>query len=208
MDVKMINTLADLKVAQNQLKRESLRAGKAEGKETKLMEKEMKKNNTELARLHAQNAVRKRKEKGDFLKRASEIDALAGKVQNIAKSQTLAITFEGITRRLNVAVATMSPDRIASVTMEFEEQVDRVDTASELMHNSSMSMTATSMPQDEVDRMMAEAADNIGVKLSQDLMGVPASKGTIGQGTEEEDGLSERLRALRNKAEPSGALKT
>ena len=60
------------------------------------------------------------------------------------------------------------------------------------------SATAVGTPQDEVDRLMAQAADKAGVELSEDLQAATPAKSKLNQVEQEEDGLSERLRALRN----------
>jgi len=87
--------------------------------------------------------------------------------------------------------------QIATVMMEFEKQFDSVDSATELYEDISKSATATATPQDAVDNLLAQAADKAGVELTEDLQAATPAKTKVNI-EQEEDGLTERLRALRN----------
>lgn len=81
--------------------------------------------------------------------------------------------------------------------VDFEKAFENVDSASELYQDITNSATATSAPQEDIDRLMAQAADRAGVELSEDLqMATPATR--VGPTEQEEDAFTERLRALRN----------
>jgi charged multivesicular body protein 1 len=81
---------------------------------------------------------------------------------------------------------------------KFEEQFENLDVATEYYENASSSATAVGTPQEDVDRLMAQAADKAGVELQEDLQPAPQAKIKTGPTEQEEDGLNERLRALRN----------
>lgn len=82
----------------------------------------------------------------------------------------------------------------------FETQFEDLDVATAYYENATSSATAVGTPQDDVDRLMAQAADKAGVELNQELEGAGAApaKTKTGPTEEMEDGLNERLRALRN----------
>jgi charged multivesicular body protein 1 len=80
----------------------------------------------------------------------------------------------------------------------FERQFEDVDTATQLYDEMTSSATATSAPQDEVDKLMAQAADKAGVELNEDLQSATPAKTAIDTSEQGENVLSERLAALRN----------
>lgn len=81
---------------------------------------------------------------------------------------------------------------------KFETQFEDLDVATAYYENATSSATAVGTPQEDVDRLMAQAADKAGVELNQELEGATPAKTKIGPTEEMEDGLNERLRALRN----------
>jgi charged multivesicular body protein 1 len=88
--------------------------------------------------------------------------------------------------------------QIASVMVDFEKQFENVDSATELYQDITSSATAVGTPQEDVDRLMAQAADKAGVDLQQDLQEATPAKTKVGPTEQEEEAFTERLRALRN----------
>lgn len=81
----------------------------------------------------------------------------------------------------------------------FETQFEDLDVATGYYENATSSATATATPQDDVDRLMNQVADEAGVELSHEMAGATPQQ-NIQQPAEEEreDKLGERLRALRS----------
>ena len=181
----------------------------------------MKQGHNDIARIYAQNAVRKRHEKLNLLLLASRVDAVAGRVQTAVTMRQITGNMMKVNRSLDVAMKSMSPERvrshtlqidgllasikqgesltkiqIAAVMVDFEKQFENVDSATELYQDITSSATAVGTPQEDVDRMMAQAADKAGVELQSDLQEAPKTK--VGPTEQEEDAFTERLRALRN----------
>lgn len=83
----------------------------------------------------------------------------------------------------------------------FETQFEDLDVATGYYENATSSATATATPQEDVDKLMGQVADEAGVELSQEMAGATPAKdiASPAQGQEErEDRLGERLRALRS----------
>jgi len=81
----------------------------------------------------------------------------------------------------------------------FETQFEDLDVATGYYENATSSATAVGTPQEDVDRLMNQVADEAGVELNQEMAGAtPAQTIKTGPTEVEEDGLGERLRALRN----------
>lgn len=84
---------------------------------------------------------------------------------------------------------------------KFESQFSDLDVQTSYMEEAMSNTTATSTPQDEVDALMKQTAEEANIELqhdlaSRDVASLPdvAAKEVIG---EEDDRLAARLRALR-----------
>lgn len=83
----------------------------------------------------------------------------------------------------------------------FETQFEDLDVATGYYENATSSATAVGTPQEDVDRLMSQVADEAGVELNQEMASATPAKAIASKSgpTEvEEDGLGERLRALRS----------
>ena len=82
---------------------------------------------------------------------------------------------------------------------KFESQFEDLDVATGYYENATSSATAVGTPQDDVDRLIGQVADEAGVELQAEMK-APESGLKSGANAEEEreEELGERLRALRN----------
>jgi len=87
---------------------------------------------------------------------------------------------------------------------KFEAQFADLDVQTSYMEDAISSTTAVSTPQDQIDTLMRQTAEEANIELqhdlaAKDLSSVPSltTKDTIG---EEDNKLAERLRALRPAA--------
>ena len=82
---------------------------------------------------------------------------------------------------------------------KFETQFEDLDVATGYYENATSSATAVGTPQDDVDKLMNQVADEAGVELQAEMRDAQAPvKVQQGPTEVEEEGLGERLRALRN----------
>ena len=91
--------------------------------------------------------------------------------------------------------------QISAVMDRFETQFEDLDVATGYYENATSSATAVGTPQDDVDRLIGQVADEAGVELQAEMTSpdkvAPVKTGPEGL-EEREEGLGERLRALRN----------
>jgi len=80
---------------------------------------------------------------------------------------------------------------------KFETQFEDLDVATGYYENATSSATATGTPQEDVDRLMNQVADEAGVELKQEMNAAGAAPTKIGQTEQKEEELGERLRKLR-----------
>lgn len=82
---------------------------------------------------------------------------------------------------------------------KFETQFEDLDVVTGYYENATSSATAVATPQDDVDRLIHFVADKAGVELQAEMK--TPEKGILTKNVTEEqreEGLGERLRALRN----------
>lgn len=72
----------------------------------------MKEGHHDVARIYAQNAVRKQNEKLNLLQLASRVDAVSGRVQTAATMQKISANMMKVNNSLAVATNMMSPERV------------------------------------------------------------------------------------------------
>merc|ERR1712038_1900050 len=148
----------NLKFAAKELERCSKKSDKEEKAEKLKLKKAIEKGNHEVARIHAENAIRQKNQSLNYLRMSARVDATASRVQSALTTKKVTKSMEGAMNQT----------------------------------------TATNVPQDSVDVLMRQAADEAGLELNMDLPG-PAQS-TVGQSTQasvEQDELSQRLAKLR-----------
>ncbi|KAF2867561.1 hypothetical protein BDV95DRAFT_581223 [Massariosphaeria phaeospora] len=192
------NTVMQLKFTVKQLNRQSNRAGKDELAEKRKVERALKQGQPDIARIYADNAIRKQDEKLDLLRLAGRVDAVASKLSTAATMRTISQGIAKATRSLEIASKQMSPERIVGVMEKFEEEVQKMDVNAEMMQNAAKDSTNKTASIDAVDALMNKAADKVGVELQQDLDAATPAKTQLGHTGLDEEAFQQRLRALRN----------
>lgn len=87
----------------------------------------MKQGHNDIARIYAQNAVRKQNEKLNLLQLASRVDAVAGRVQTAVTMRQITGNMMKVNRSLDVAMKSMSPERVRSCTPQTEYYLPNSD---------------------------------------------------------------------------------
>jgi charged multivesicular body protein 1 len=104
-----------------------------------------------------------------------------------------------VVRGMDVAMNSMDLEKISAIMDRFETQFEDLDVATGYYENATSSATAVGTPQEDVDKLMSQVADEAGVELQTEMNGAEAPKKIDAGGVEErEEGLGDRLRALRN----------
>lgn len=190
--------LFNLKFTAKQLNRQAAKANKDEQTEKAKLKKAVQQNHSDIAKIYAQNAIRKKNENLNLLRLASRIDAVASRVQTAVTMRQVTGSMANVVRGMDSAMKSMNLEQISAVMDRFETQFEDLDVATGYYENATSSATATATPQEDVDRLMNQVADEAGVELSQEMAGAtPASNIQQPAEEEREDKLGERLRALR-----------
>ncbi|RPA85839.1 hypothetical protein BJ508DRAFT_221872 [Ascobolus immersus RN42] len=192
------NALFNLKFTSKQLNRQAVKAGKEEQTERNKVKKAIMAGNHDIARINAQNAVRKSQERLNLLRLASRLDAVASRVQTAVTMRNVSKDMVGVVKGMDVAMKNMNLDRISQVMEKFEQQFEDVDVMTGYYENATQTSTAVGTPQEDVERLMSQVADEAGLQLNQSLADATPVQNKPVVSQEEEEGLESRLRALRN----------
>lgn len=156
----------------------------------------MQAGNNDIAKLYAQNAIRKSNERLNLLRLASRIDAVASRVQTAVTMRQVSGSMAQVVKGMDQAMASMNLEKISMIMDKFETQFEDLDVAAGYYENATAGATAVGTPQEDVDRLMGQIADEAGLEM-QSEMPEAATQKIHAPTPVEEDGLGERLRALR-----------
>ncbi|KAI8880633.1 hypothetical protein K501DRAFT_324913 [Backusella circina FSU 941] len=194
------NQLFQLKFTAKQLNKQSKRCQKDEGTEKNKLKKAIQDGNMEGARIYASNAIRKKNEALNLLKLSSRIDAVASRVQTAITMRKVSNSMAMVVKGMGRAMETMNLEKISMVMDQFESQFEDLDVQTGYMEGAMAGTTTMSTPQDEVDSLMHQVADEHGLELNNALNELEPSKVLNEPKQKERDEdqlLTERLRALR-----------
>ena len=122
----------------------------------KTKKKAMEKGNMEGARIYAENAIRLHNQSLNYLKLSSRIDAVAARVNTAIQMGNLTKNMQNIVKSMDSVMASMDVEKISAVMDKFEQQFEDMDLNSKFMENAIDSTTAQTMPENDVENLMAQ----------------------------------------------------
>ncbi|CAN3355034.1 vacuolar protein-sorting-associated protein 46 [Diutina catenulata] len=193
-------SLFQLKFTAKQLNRQAAKAAKEELQEKAKVKKALTQGNNDIAQLYAQNAIRKANERVNLLRLGSRIDAVASRVQTAVTMRTVTGNMGQVVRGMDKALQTMNLEKISMVMDKFESQFEDMDASTNYYEATTNNVNALTTPQEQVDELMSQVADEAGIEMKQGLneTNVEINAPKVGISEEKEDKLAERLRALRS----------
>ncbi|XP_004288901.1 PREDICTED: charged multivesicular body protein 1-like [Fragaria vesca subsp. vesca] len=198
---KLMNQIVQLKITSKTLARQAKRCVKEEKSEKLKIKKAMEKGNFDGARIYSENSVRKRTEQLNYLRLSSRLEAVAARLDTQAKMNTISKSMRSIVTSLESSLATGNLQRMSETMERFENQFVSMEVQAEFTENAMAGSTSLSTPEEEVNSLMQQVADDYGLEVS---VGMPrlvgqAVKMEEGEKEEEDDenDLSKRLAELR-----------
>jgi len=196
----MENQLFNMKFAVKELERSSKRCDKEEKAEKLKTKKAIQKNNMEVARIHAENAIRQKNQSLNYLRMAARVDAVVSRVQTAITTRKVTTSMAGVVRSMESAMKSLNLEKISGLMDKFEKQFEDLDVQSSYMENAMSQTTTTSVPQNDVEHLMQAVADEAGLELNMDLpRGETESIASTTQVNQEQDELTSRLARLRQE---------
>uniref|UniRef100_A0A9L0TP85 Charged multivesicular body protein 1A n=1 Tax=Equus caballus TaxID=9796 RepID=A0A9L0TP85_HORSE len=183
-----------------QLEKLAKKAEKDAKAEQAKVKKALQQKNVECARVYAENAIRKKNEGVNWLRMASRVDAVASKVQTAVTMKGVTKNMAQVTKALDRALSSMDLQKVSAVMDRFEQQVQNLDVHTSVMEDSMSSATTLTTPQEQVDSLIMQIAEENGLEVLDQLSRLPEGASAVGESSvrSQEDQLSRRLAALRN----------
>ncbi|KAH8286892.1 hypothetical protein KR018_007275, partial [Drosophila ironensis] len=191
--------LFNLKFAVKELERNSKKCEKEEKLEKTKAKKAIQKGNMDVARIHAENAIRQKNQAVNYLRMSARVDAVASRVQSALTTRKVTGSMAGVVKAMDAAMKGMNLEKISSLMEKFESQFEDLDVQSSVMEGTMSDTVTTSVPQGDVDNLLQQVADEAGLELNMELPSGVQSQ-TIGASTavsQEQDELTQRLARLR-----------
>jgi len=158
----------------------------------------MEKGNMDGARIYAENAIRLHNQSLNYLKLSSRIDAVAARVNTAVQMGKLTNDMSKIVGNMDAVMKTMNVEKISSVMDNFEQQFENLDLNSKYMEQAIDSTTAQTMPENQVESLMTQIADENGLEFQSQIDSVGIGKGKLKQENhDEENDLEARLKKLQ-----------
>lgn len=198
----MEKQLFNLKFTSKQLNRMQTKCNKQEKDELNKVKKAMEKGDGETSRIYAQNAIRIKQTGNNYLRLASRLDAVASRVESAIKMKQVTKQMGSVVSGMDKVLASMDVNKISAVMDKFESSFDALDVRSQYVENAMNSSTASTMPEEAVDQLLAQVSDEHGLEFKSQATAaasgeVRVAPSTAGLDDAGELALEKRLAALR-----------
>ncbi|XP_048191316.1 charged multivesicular body protein 1b-2-like [Perognathus longimembris pacificus] len=196
--LRVTEHLFNLKFAVKELTRNAKKCDKEEKVEKAKIKKAIQKGNTEVARIHAENAISQKNQAIIYLRMSARIDAVTGRVQTAVTMDKVAKSTAGVVNSMDASLRTMNLEKISALMYKFEHHFETLDVQTQQMEDTMSSSTTLTTLQNQVDMLLQEMADEACLDLEDLSMGQTESVGTSIVSMEQDE-LSQRLGRLRDQ---------
>jgi len=199
----MEDTLFQLKFATKQLERASKKCEKEQKVQQGKVKKALQQKNVEGARIYAENAIRKKNESLNYLRMGSRVDAVSSKIQSGLMMKSITKSMGSVVKGLDKALASMDLEKVSAIMEKFEKQTEQLDVHTSVMDDTMGAATTLSTPQNQVDALILQVADENGLEVMDQLTDIQPGSSTLEASrasTSKKDNdteLDKRLAALR-----------
>ncbi|OQV13400.1 Charged multivesicular body protein 1a [Hypsibius exemplaris] len=200
----MDDVMFQLKFSSKQLERLAKKSEKDQIVQQQKVKKALQSQNIEGARIYAENAIRKKNEGLNFLKMAGKVDGMASRVQSAMMMKSVAQNIGMVSKALDKAMQSMDLEKIQKVMDQFESQFEDLDVRSQVMEGAMNGATTLTTPQEQVDQLIHQVAEENGLEIMEQLAdakagtSVPAAASASSRREQEEETLTRRLAVLRD----------
>merc|ERR1712025_723461 len=103
---------------------------------------------------------------------------------------------------MDSCMKSMDVEKISAVMDKFEQQFEDLDLTSQYMESAIDSTTSATMPESQVENLMAQIADENGLEFQSEIDNIGVGKGKLAsqeknQGKDKDNELEERLKKLQ-----------
>eukprot|EP00298_Acanthocystis_sp_HF-20_P001674 c1208_g1_i1.p1 GENE.c1208_g1_i1~~c1208_g1_i1.p1 ORF type:complete len:208 (-),score=92.75 c1208_g1_i1:82-705(-) len=197
---KIEDQLFKLKITVKQLQRMAKKAEKEQNTSKGKTKKAIEQGNLEGARIYAQDAIRHKNEYLNYLKLSSRVDAVASKIEGAVRMGQVSKAMAGAVKGMEAALDQMDVQKISKTMEEFSKQFEDVDVRTNYIESSLSSTTTLTTPEDQVEGLIQQVADENNLQLSREFMEAATTKPIPGTEAQDEE-LELRLKQLRTHAQ-------
>lgn len=116
----------------------------------------------EVARIHAENAIRQKNQSINYLRMSARVDAVSSRVQSALTTRKVTSSMQGVVKAMDAAMKGMNLEKISTLMDKFEQQFEDLDVQSSYMENTMSQTTTTAVPLSDVDSLLQQVADEAG----------------------------------------------
>ncbi|PFH33712.1 SNF7 family protein [Besnoitia besnoiti] len=160
----------DMKIKARELKRQSERCYRESEGEKGKIKVALQKNNTEGARIFAQNFIRKQQEGLHCLQLSSKLDAVASRLDAAHRSQQMSKQMRSAAYGLSHALRTLDGGTSLRQMEEFAKLFDDLDVRSDSVSTLLDASTSTSIPLEQVDDVLKHVAQTSNMPMGSDSL--------------------------------------
>uniref|UniRef100_A0A3Q0KG83 Charged multivesicular body protein 1a n=1 Tax=Schistosoma mansoni TaxID=6183 RepID=A0A3Q0KG83_SCHMA len=198
---KLQDSLIQLRIAAKQVMRFSEKAARESEVQKQKLKKALTSGNIECGRIYAENAIRKQKESTNYLRMASRFDAVQSRVQTALTMNQVVKNIGAVSNELEKAMRTMDLEKLEKVMSKFESQFEDLDIRSLTMENSMRNIFTLSAPEDEINSLIKQVAEENSLEVSHAIADAPVVGGTLSVNSEssrdaEDDALTRRYNLI------------
>jgi charged multivesicular body protein 1 len=133
----------------------------------------MEKNNMEVARVHAETAIREKNQAVSYLRLGARLTAIHQRVENAIRMKNVTKSMSGIVHSMDeIMSSTLDVVKMSAVMDKFEQQFEDLDIGIKGMENQMQSSMAVSTPEGEVEQLMGQVADEHGLEFEMEMDGM------------------------------------
>ncbi|KAK2096099.1 Charged multivesicular body protein 1b [Saguinus oedipus] len=127
------------------------------------------------------------------------VDAVAARVQTAVTMGKVTKSVAGLVQWMNATLKTMNLEKISTLMEKFKHQFETLDIQTQQMEDTMCSTMMLTTPQNQVDMLLQEMADEVGINLSMELL--QGQTGLVGTSVAlaEQNELSQRLVHLQDQ---------
>ena len=183
---KIFDTMFEFKLMGKQMAKESKKAETQNKNLIKKVKDSIAKGDYEAAKVAASDAIRAKNQTRRYRVLSSKIDTIAQRLQSAYQNQTLTQNMENLTKQLVGAGNMMDLVKMTETMANFEKLFDDLDTNTAMMDQVMDNVNAGTVNEGEVNELIAQIAQQNGMKLSEDFENVKIGEGEMGEPVQQE----------------------
>ena len=183
---KMFDTMFEFKMMGKSMAKE---AKKSENQNKALIKKVkdcIARGDYEQAKVAAGDAIRQKNQVRRYRVLSSKIDTIAQRLQSAYQNQQLTEKMQSLTQQMVGAGNMMDLVKMTETMANFEKLFDDLDVNSAMMDQVFDNVNAGTVNEGEVNQLIAQVAQQNGMKLSEDFDNVQIGEGGIQEGNQQE----------------------